>query len=163
MWIFLQFLSRLHNGPNNPTDPESNQGNNVREVNASRAWYEASLKVQRGEYRWCMHFQPIKRRTFGRDDENDLIVDDESVSRIHAVAKFDGNKLLLGDTLSEHGTFVNGRRVSRGEWVEITDVDVIHLGNARVRITRMTKHSVTPGPKTPGAAMAIGAHMRRCA
>jgi hypothetical protein len=162
MLNILEFSSRIYNGPNNPADPANDQAIDSRRVNASAVWYEASLKVQRGEYRWRFYFIPLMRRTIGRDHENDLIVDDKSVSGIHAIATFDGKKLLLGDTLSAHGTFVNGRRLNRGEQIEVSDLDVICFGHARVRIRRITERTVTPDPTGP-VTLAGDGDMKQCA
>lgn len=159
MWKFLDFVRRIYNGP---THPAYDQDNNVLRQNMSGVWYEASVKVQRGEYRWCLHFLPLNRRTIGRDYENDLTVNDERVSLLHAIATFDGNRLVIGDTLSALGTFVNGRRLNRGESVEVRANDVIHLGPVRVMIRRIREHRVTPDP-TGSTALAGGGQIRRCA
>lgn len=49
--------------------------------------------------------------TIGRDPENDIIVDDASISRYHASIKKIGDGFVLIDS-SSNGTFVNGEKVT---------------------------------------------------
>ncbi len=57
----------------------------------------------------------IERSPFliGRSPQCDLILPASYVSRNHAQITVDGMKVILEDTQSSHGTFVNGERVSR--------------------------------------------------
>ncbi len=63
--------------------------------------------------------------TIGRGSANDVVLNDNSISRFHAVLKdIDGN-LVLADRGSTNGVFVNGKRISeevtlkKGDWVKI--------------------------------------------
>src|SRR5262249_2845237 len=47
----------------------------------------------------------------GRGDQNDLRLNDASVSRYHAFLRRVDGRYLLSDVGSQNGTFVNGRRV----------------------------------------------------
>ncbi len=52
----------------------------------------------------------------GRALENDLVFDDPSLSRKHAqLTRIAGGRLLIEDLGSSNGTFVNGKKVQRGE------------------------------------------------
>ena len=48
----------------------------------------------------------------GRSDENQIVVIDETVSRLHAMIQRDGNRYLLIDLGSRNGSFVEERRVT---------------------------------------------------
>ncbi|WP_018025090.1 FhaA domain-containing protein [Corynebacterium ulceribovis] len=63
----------------------------------------------------------------GRSKEADLVLDDPSVSRLHAEISFDGESAILVDTRSSNGTSVNGMKVFN--W-ELADGDVIELGRS---------------------------------
>jgi pSer/pThr/pTyr-binding forkhead associated (FHA) protein len=61
----------------------------------------------------------------GRGFSADLRLEDQSVSRRHAVIVDDGARARILDDRSANGTFVNGLRVSN---VQLRDRDVIQLG-----------------------------------
>jgi len=61
----------------------------------------------------------------------DLLLDDKSVSRAHAIFYHDQDGLWLLDLVSKNGSFVNGREVER---VKLKHDDVIYLGRAQFRI-----------------------------
>lgn len=63
--------------------------------------------------------------------EADLLLDDKSVSRAHAVFYHHQDGLWLLDLVSKNGSFVNGREVER---IKLKHDDVIHLGHAQFRI-----------------------------
>lgn len=63
--------------------------------------------------------------------EPDLLLDDKSVSRAHAIFYHHQEGLWLLDLVSKNGSFVNGREIER---VKLKHDDVIHLGHAQFRI-----------------------------
>ncbi|HKG13496.1 MAG TPA: FHA domain-containing protein [Pyrinomonadaceae bacterium] len=78
-----------------------------------------------------------RRLSVGRVADNDLQLEHPSVSKIHAalVLNREGT-LLVADTGSTNGTFINGRRLSYGEARQIEDGDVVGFGDAEVRFKR---------------------------
>jgi len=83
-------------------------------------------------------FRPGGRRiNVGRVSDNDLQLDHPSVSKIHSslVMNREGT-LLVADTGSTNGTYVNGRRIAYGEARHIQDGDVIGFGDVEVRFKR---------------------------
>ncbi len=74
-----------------------------------------------------------ERVRIGRDEDNDIVVDDLGVSRRHAELRWAGGLLEIHDLKSVNGTFVNGRRVSsaplaEGDLVEIGRHDFRFVG-----------------------------------
>jgi len=61
----------------------------------------------------------------GSSRENDIVLVREGISRNHCMLELDGNALVLVDTNSEFGTFVNGARVTRHV---LEEDDVIRVG-----------------------------------
>jgi pSer/pThr/pTyr-binding forkhead associated (FHA) protein len=62
---------------------------------------------------------------------------DTSVSKIHATLLMNQQgTLLVADTGSTNGTFINGRRISYGEARQIADGDVVGFGDVEVRFRR---------------------------
>jgi hypothetical protein len=83
-------------------------------------------------------FKPGGRRiSVGRASDNDLQLNDKSVSKIHAalVMNREGT-LMVADTGSTNGTYINGRRISYGESRQIEDGDVVGFGNIEVRFRK---------------------------
>ncbi|MGC9197667.1 MAG: SpoIIE family protein phosphatase [Acidobacteriaceae bacterium] len=70
----------------------------------------------------------IERSPFliGRSPQNDLMLPQSSVSPSHAQILVDGMKVILEDTGSSHGTFVNGERITRRI---LQPRDAIHFGS----------------------------------
>jgi hypothetical protein len=82
-----------------------------------------------------LSFRPGGRRlNVGRVADNDLHLEHPSVSKIHAalVMNREGT-LLVADTGSTNGTYINGRRIAYGEARHIADGDVVSFGDVEVR------------------------------
>jgi hypothetical protein len=62
----------------------------------------------------------------GRAQDNDVILDDQKVSRHHAVIRQDAGRFVVADLESTNGTFVGGRRTQERI---LTDGDIIQLGD----------------------------------
>jgi len=78
-----------------------------------------------------------KRLNVGRASDNELTLNDASVSKIHAALLMTGEgTLLVADTGSTNGTYLNGRRISYGESRVIEDGDVIGFGDVEVRLRK---------------------------
>lgn len=65
--------------------------------------------------------------TIGRDDNNDVVVEDSAVSRHHAGIRKDPGGHWLEDLGSRHGTYLNGQLLE-GEGQRLKDSDRIDLG-----------------------------------
>ena len=78
-----------------------------------------------------------KRLSVGRVADNELALNDASVSKIHAALTMNvQGTLLVADTGSTNGTFINGRRISYGEARQIEDGDVVGFGDVEVRFRK---------------------------
>lgn len=79
------------------------------------------------------HFEVQKEIVYlGRGVENDISLDDPSVSRVHARIVKRGCKYFVEDMGSRNGTWVRGRIIARGEEVEADESSVISLGDALI-------------------------------
>ncbi len=75
-----------------------------------------------------------KRLNVGRVSDNELSLQDNSVSKIHAALMVNQQgTLLVADTGSTNGTFINGRRIAYGEARQIEPGDVVGFGDVEVR------------------------------
>jgi hypothetical protein len=67
--------------------------------------------------------------TVGRDQKNDIVLDDRRVSRRHAEVRLRLGRYTLYDLQSTNGTFVNGRRIAE---MVLSDDDRISIGGAEL-------------------------------
>ena len=67
------------------------------------------------------------RQTIGRRTDNDIVIDEPSVSASHAWIMNQQGHYVIMNTLSTNGTFVNGKRVHESE---LNHGDRIRLGSA---------------------------------
>jgi len=83
-------------------------------------------------------FKPGGRRlNVGRASDNELTINDKSVSKIHAALLMTAEgTLLVADTGSTNGTYLNGRRIAYGESRLIEDGDVVGFGDVEVRLRK---------------------------
>jgi hypothetical protein len=83
-------------------------------------------------------FRPGGRRlNVGRASDCELTLNDKSVSKIHAALLMTAEgTLLVADTGSTNGTYLNGRRISYGESRLIEDGDVVGFGDVEVRLRK---------------------------
>jgi len=98
----------------------------------------ARVTQQNGTREVPLVFRPGgKRLNVGRASDNELTLNDASVSKIHAALLMTGEgTLLVADTGSTNGTFVNGRRIAYGESRVLEDGDVIGFGDVEVRFRK---------------------------
>ena len=96
------------------------------------------ITQQNGTREVPLVFRPGGRRlNVGRASDNDLTLNDASVSKIHgALLMTAEGSLLVADTGSTNGTFINGRRIAYGESRVIEDGDVIGFGDVEVRLRK---------------------------
>lgn len=82
-------------------------------------------------------FAEKQRLSVGRAKENDLWLDDASVSKIHASLALNAEtQLTLADTGSTNGTFVNEDRIAYGKAITINDGDKVKFGTIEVVFER---------------------------
>jgi hypothetical protein len=98
----------------------------------------ARITTQQGTRELPLIFKPGgKRLNVGRASDNELSLNDPSVSKIHAALLMTGEgTLLVADTGSTNGTYINGRRIAYGESRVIEDGDVVGFGDVEVRLRK---------------------------
>jgi hypothetical protein len=88
----------------------------------------------------------------GRQESLDIVLQDQSVSRVQAEVQRNGGKWSVRD-LADHPRFltlVNGTRVSR-EGIPLRLGDVLHLGNLSMRVERIESEQAESSPPPPHA------------
>jgi hypothetical protein len=72
----------------------------------------------------------MKTINIGRNPENEIVIQDPTVSRNHATLILNDYNYTIRDNSSSNGTFINGNRIY-GE-VQISRNDILKVGNALV-------------------------------
>ncbi len=67
--------------------------------------------------------------TFGREEDNDIWIDDEMASRHHAELAYNDGSIILTDCDSLNGVLLNGKRILRS--VEVKPEDSLEVGGQR--------------------------------
>ena len=107
---------------------------------------KGKLKEQRIE------FVRDARKGVGRTKENDISIEDASISKLHASLVLNSNgQLILADTGSTNGTFINGRRIAYGKAESVESGDKVNFGTVEVTF------QYVPGPLEDEAASAMQA------
>lgn len=92
---------------------------------------------QKAHRRWVFEITPgdSEEVTLGRRKDNDIVVDDPSVSKVHARLKVSqgGNSLRLRDVGSRNGTYCNDNRVGAEKEVEVKSGTVVTFGRVPLR------------------------------
>ncbi len=98
----------------------------------------ARITAPNGAREETLVFNPGGRRiNVGRVADNDLFLNHASVSKIHAALRMNREgTLLVADTGSTNGTFINGRRIAYGEARPIEDGDVVGFGDIEIRFRK---------------------------
>lgn len=78
--------------------------------------------------------------TIGRGEGNDLVLNDNSVSRFHAVVKHHENAVVIADRGSTNGVLVHGKRVTQE--TELKNGDVARLGRYELRFEQVDERSL---------------------
>jgi hypothetical protein len=98
----------------------------------------ARVTLRAGTRKIPLVFKPGgSRLNVGRGSDNELCLNDTSVSKIHAALVMNQQgTLLVADTGSTNGTHINGRRIAYGESRPIEDGDVVGFGDIEVRFRK---------------------------
>lgn len=80
-----------------------------------------------------LRLMPGGRLSVGRTGSNDLIIDDVSVSKVHAsLVLGNDDALSIADTGSTNGTFINDERIAYGKAIRLGDGDRVKFGSVDV-------------------------------
>lgn len=98
----------------------------------------ARITMQNTRRDLTLTFKPGgKRSNVGRGTDNEMHLNDGSVSKIHATLMMNREEVLMvADTGSTNGTYINGRRISYGEACPIEEGDVVAFGDVEVRFRK---------------------------
>ena len=78
--------------------------------------------------------------TIGRGNANDLVLNDSSVSRFHAVVKIAGSSVSIADRGSTNGVVLNGRRIEAE--TALINGDTAQLGRYELRLENVDESGI---------------------
>ncbi|HQU84700.1 MAG TPA: FHA domain-containing protein [Pyrinomonadaceae bacterium] len=122
-------------------------GMNVKELNLPEVkpqlieeHFSANFNVNGTTKKVDLHIKTGSRISVGRSRENALSIDDPSVSKMHASLVLSSeNKLLVADTGSTNGTYLQNTRISYGKAFPIGDDGIVKFGNVEVYFQHFPK------------------------
>src|SRR3989454_8442471 len=93
------------------------------------------------------------RLTLGRAEPADVVINDQSLSRVHASINRDGDRVWIIDEGSTNGSLVNGAAVP-ASGTPLRDGDEIYLGNTTVVVnfSQSVSADLSPADAAPVAA-----------
>jgi len=96
------------------------------------------LMLLEGDNPQTYDLEDVEQLTIGREANNDIVIDDTAISRLHAmVRRITTGNYMLTDLGSANGTFLNGKKV--GAPVLLTNGDQIQLGHVRLQFLAPVK------------------------
>ncbi|MGI8786601.1 MAG: FHA domain-containing protein [Pyrinomonadaceae bacterium] len=105
-----------------------------------KIFYVAEFVVRDKTVKKELAFAPKQRLSVGRARENDLWIDDGSVSKLHAALVLNSDaQLMVADTGSTNGTFVNNQRIAYGKAILLSDGDNLKFGTVDVALEHIIK------------------------
>jgi pSer/pThr/pTyr-binding forkhead associated (FHA) protein len=93
--------------------------------------------------------KPITR--IGRATDNDIVLDDPRISRLHAEVKRNGHRFEVDDARSRNGTFVNGMGVPVGQARVLVSGDRVSVGG--FQLTFYDPASTVVADSNPGIVL----------
>ena len=94
----------------------------------------------------------------GRSPENDIQIDDSSVSRKHLMIRWKLNKPFITDLESKNGTLVNGKRIQSGHEIEVKEGVPVGIGKTVIALGRVCLDDKPDAMHTTGFPKGFSEH-----
>jgi pSer/pThr/pTyr-binding forkhead associated (FHA) protein len=107
---------------------------------------DARLKLLTGPRGGEFISLPPGKLLVGRDHDCDLQLETQLVSRHHCLLLWDGSGLRIRDLSSPNGTYVNRRRIEKGQTVPLRDNDIVSVGSIDEATFTIELRQGAPGP-----------------
>lgn len=115
---------------------DGNLADELAPISAADRSFIASYSLNGVEKTKRLNFADKKRQSVGRTKENDLVIEDPSISKIHAALTVNGDgRLVAADTGSTNGTFIDNSRIAYGKAVVVAPDGWVMFGTVKVKFT----------------------------
>ena len=108
--------------------------------NCSDSLSVAVLEVIRGELPEKIRFLKPRPYSIGRARNNDIALNEPSISKLHARIDYQAGRFFVEDAGSMHGVYVNATKIRR---VELSPGAQIQLGNVTLKFSPLGSESAT--------------------
>ena len=106
--------------------------------------YMARFSIKGAANEKRLEFSKDRRCSVGRSGGNDLVLDDASVSKMHAALSVtEDGSLVVADTGSTNGTFINGQRIAYGKAMALVENDKVKFGQIDVTFEPQPRHEIS--------------------
>jgi len=111
-------------------------------IETEKDFFVAQFTLNKQRKNVVIAFADGERKNVGRTKNNDLWIDDPSVSKIHAALVLNRKKrLMVADTGSTNGTFISGQRIPYGKAILINNGEKLKFGTIEVVIEQMDNNN----------------------
>lgn len=131
-------------------EPEVEMNVTVPSINVTQALADPPIPEARADHTYAARFEIKEQKkekhfsipaggriSLGRIGSNDIVIDDSSVSKIHASIGADADgALLIADTGSTNGTFINDQRIAYGKATRLLPEDRVKFGTIEITFER---------------------------
>ena len=93
----------------------------------------------------------------GRDESNDIVLDDAGVSRVHASFNVSSRGVVVADLASTNGVFVNGQQLSSMK--DLASSDIVDIGASKITLT-LTPTEMDSSRSVSNSARAMTAQLK---
>ena len=81
--------------------------------------------------------------TIGRDESNDIIISDSTVSSFHAKIYLEDNSIYLEDLNSTNGTYINNFQIESSNQYELSISDKVLFGQAKYTLEKESQQNIS--------------------
>lgn len=117
---------------------------------------EVKIKTPSGGPEKTLRFSQSPVR-IGRNQLNDISLQDPFVSEWHGIIRFDPNSIAYFDLGSTNGTVLEGKRLTKNVAVELSDTSRLQLGLLELMVSRV-EEAPPPAAATPSRREQTGPH-----
>jgi pSer/pThr/pTyr-binding forkhead associated (FHA) protein len=104
--------------------------------------YIAQFRAKGKDMAVELDFGNGKRVSVGRTKDNDLAIEDPSISKVHASMRINQEgRLVVADTGSTNGTFINGERIAYGKAFVVGEDDKLKFGTVEVYMRKVPRRT----------------------
>ncbi len=122
-WLLDQFLDELAQGPNKTET--LNQESSVRD----QLLRVPRLVIHTPDKIWEVKLEKQENWTIGRNDDNDIVIDHQKVSRHHARIERNGDDIIIRDLGSANGTYLGQQQIDQHM---LHHTDTLNIGHAQL-------------------------------
>jgi hypothetical protein len=154
--LLLRFIQLQGSGDLEKVRQQSRSSSVTRNLDESGLLYVMSFDIQSREIPAYSFVVQTRQVRVGRQAENELVLNDTSVSRKHAIFILNNDCMLVRDLGSKNGITINGQPVTQGL---LRDQEILTVGEVilRLNVSKASQAATRTGSHTPIVAPTVAA------